>query len=129
MEKKRILIIDDEDDIRTLYKKHLEALGGFEVDTAPDGQEGIRLAREIRPSVIILDILMPGLNGFEVLEQLKKGDETKEIPVIMLSCKGDDLFKVKATQLRDDLYLTKPIGAKELKKKIEDVLRIKEMAG
>lgn len=126
MEKKRILLIDDENDLCILYKRHIEAIGDFVVDTAGDGQEGIRLAKKLKPDLIVLDILMPQMNGFEVLEQLKKNTETMQIPVIMLSGKDDSLFKVKATQLHDDLYLTKPVEAKVLKKKIEDVLRIRE---
>lgn len=126
MDKKKILIIDDDEDLCLLYKKHIEAMSDFEVNTASDGEDGLALARDSGPSIIILDILMPGMSGLEVLEKLKEDSQTAEIPVIMLSGKDDDALKLKATHLCDDVYLTKPVEAKELKNKIEDILRIRE---
>ena len=74
------------------------------------------------PDLILLDILMPGMDGFEVLEKLKKHEDTMMIPVVMLTAKGDEASKTKATQLYDELYITKPIEATDLKIKIEEVL-------
>ncbi len=122
MSKKKILMIDDEEDLCTMIKMHLEVVGDFEVFTALNGQDGLRLARRVKPDLIVLDILMPGIDGFEVLEDLKKGPATVSIPVIMLSGKSDDLSKAKAAQLYDELYITKPIDGHGLKIKIEEVL-------
>lgn len=125
MGKKRILIIDDEESFSRLVKRNLELTNDFEVDVAREGKEGIRLAKKIKPDLILLDILMPGMDGFSVLEKLKKGNDTITIPVVMLTAKGDEASKNKAAQLYDELYITKPIDAPELKAKIEKVLKRK----
>lgn len=122
MGKKRILIIDDEVDFSGLVKMNLELTGDFEVGIAANGKKGIKLAKRIKPDLILLDILMPGMDGFEVLEKLKKHEDTMMIPVVMLTAKGDEASKTKATQLYDELYITKPIEATDLKIKIEEVL-------
>lgn len=123
--KRKILIIDDEEYFGKLAKKNLELLGNLEVDTATNGIEGVNLAKEIKPDLILLDIMMPGIDGFEVLKRLKADSETVKIPVIMLSAKEDEESKVKAAQLYDELYLTKPIESEKLKAKIESVFEIR----
>lgn len=87
--------------------------------------QGINLVKEIKPDLILPDIMMPGLDGFEVLKRLKADSETVKIPVIMLSAKEDEESKVKAAQLYDELYLTKPMESEKLKAKIESVFEIK----
>ncbi|MCQ9205032.1 MAG: response regulator [Omnitrophica bacterium] len=123
--KRKILIIDDEEYFGKLAKKNLELLGNLEVDTTTDGIEGINLAKEKKPDLILLDIMMPGIDGFEVLKRLKADSETVKIPVIMLSAKEDEESKIKAAQLYDELYLTKPIESEKLKAKIESVFEIR----
>lgn len=123
MSKKRILIIDDEDDFRILVRMNLELTGDFKVDMAANGKQGISLAKRVKPDLILLDILMPGIDGLEVLKRLKKGKDTMAIPVIMLTAKGDEASKIEATQLYDEEYITKPIEAPELKVRIEKVLK------
>lgn len=123
MVKKKVLIIDDEGDFALLVKKNLELIGDFEVDMAINGKEGIEKARNKNPDVILLDILMPGLDGFEVLKKLKEDKKTMTIPVLMLTAKGDEESKIKAAQLYDEAYITKPIEASDLKAKIEEVLK------
>lgn len=120
---KKILIIDDEKDYSMLLMEHLEAISNFEVFTAPTGKDGLRLAKKIKPNLVILDIMMPGMDGFETLEKLKKDTATVAIPVIMLSAKTDDFSKTKAAQLYNELYLTKPIDARELKTKIDLIFK------
>ena len=119
---KKILIIDDEKDLCLLIKKNLEALGDFNVEMATNGKKGIQLAKKVKPDLIILDIIMPGMDGFEVLKNLKSNLKTRAIPVVMLTAKEDEESKVKAAQLYDELYITKPIEASALKTKIEEVL-------
>ena len=125
MDKKRILIIDDEEDFCKFVKLNLELGGDFEVGIATNGKKGVKLAKRLKPDLILLDILMPGMGGFDVLRNLKKDEDTVEIPVVMLSVKRDNASKLKAAQLYDELYVTKPIGAADLTAKIEEVLKKK----
>ncbi|MFA4842590.1 MAG: response regulator [Candidatus Omnitrophota bacterium] len=125
MGKNKVLLIDDEEDFCSLVKMHLEAIGDFSVDTATSGSEGLQLAEKTKPDVIVLDILMPEMDGLQVLSKLKQNRHTMEIPVIMLSGKDDESLKIKASELYDENYLTKPIDAKVLKTKIEEILKIR----
>ncbi|MDD4182667.1 MAG: response regulator [Candidatus Omnitrophica bacterium] len=122
MNRKKVLIIDDEESFCKLVKMNLELDESFKVETATDGKKGLELAKRFKPDVIILDIMMPKMSGFEVLEKIKKDPQTITIPVVMLSAKEDMDFQVKAAQLYDELYLIKPIDAPTLKAKIEEVL-------
>ena len=123
MPKKRILLIDDEQDFCSLVKKNLELIGDFQVDTVTSGKAGLNKAKEIKPDLILLDIIMPDIDGFEVLERLKKDPDTLSIPVVMLTAKGDNVSKIKSMQLYSEDYITKPVGAQYLKAKIEEVLK------
>lgn len=123
--KEKILIIDDEQDFCRLIKMNLEAMSDFVVDISTDGKKGIELAKKTKPALILLDIVMPGMNGFEVLERLKKDKETLNIPVVMLTAKGDKASKIKAQQLHNEEYIMKPIEAKELRVRIEKILKRK----
>lgn len=123
MYKKRILLIDDEDDFCKLVKMNLELIGNFEVTTATNGKKGIKLAKKLKPDLILLDILMPGIDGFAVLQRLKEDENTIEIPVVMLTAKGDEVSKTKASELYDEEYITKPIEAPDLKARIEEVFK------
>lgn len=123
MGKKRILIIDDEEIFCKIVKRNLELMGDFEVNIATDGKGGIKLAKKAKPDLILLDIVMLGIDGFEVLKRLKKDNDTMTIPVVMLSAKGDEASKFRAAQLYDEKYITKPIDAPDLKCKIEEVLK------
>lgn len=123
MERKRILIIDDEEDFCSLVKTGLETRSDFEVSIATNGNDGLEIARAIIPDLILLDITMPDLDGFQVLEKLKKNKATMPIPVIMLTAREDVEYKRKASQLFNEAYLTKPVEFSTLKSTIEDVLR------
>ncbi|TRZ48776.1 DNA-binding response regulator [bacterium] len=123
MTKKKILIIDDETDFCKLVKRNLELIGDFEVAIAGDGKQGFNSAKKLKPDLILLDIMMPRMDGFKVLEKLKSDMNTIAIPVIMLTAKGDEASKVKASELYDEEYIAKPIEAPELKTKIDEVLR------
>lgn len=118
----RILIIDDEENFCKLVKMNLELLGDLRVTIATNGKKGIKLAKKTKPDLILLDILMPGMDGLEVLERLKKDEGTMTIPVVMLTAKGDEPSKARAMELYDEEYITKPIDGPQLKAKIEEVL-------
>lgn len=122
MGKKRILIIDDEADFCKLVKMNLELTGDFEVEMATNGKQGLAYARKLKPDLILLDIMMPQTDGFKVLEELKADMDTVEIPVVMLTARGDEEFQIKASGLYNEAYITKPIETTELKAKILEVL-------
>lgn len=84
MEKKKILVVDDDITLLEMYKERLE-LAGYEVDTATNGEEGIKKAQEGKPNLILLDIMMPRVNGFDVMDSLKKHQATVKVPVLMLT--------------------------------------------
>jgi len=110
---KKILVVDDDPDIIALTKKRLEA-GGYQVIAAQDGAEGFNKATEENPDLILLDIVMPKKDGFAMLEDLKKNLSTRDIPVIILSAKGetDSLFKGEKFGAVD--YFIKPFDWQEL---------------
>lgn len=123
MNRKRILLIDDEVDFGKLVKMNLELISNFRVDVATNGKQGISLAKKLKPDLILLDILMPGIDGLEVLKRLKEDKNTMAIPVVMLTAKGDEGSRIEAMRLYDEEYITKPIEAPELKTKIENVFK------
>ena len=120
---KKILIIDDEVNFGKLVKKNLELSGNLKVEVAVNGNEGIRLAARLKPHLILLDILMPDMDGFQVLDKLKKNVNTALIPVILLSAKGDNATRIQASSKDVELFITKPIGSSELKDKIIKILK------
>lgn len=119
---KKVLIIDDEMDFCHFVQANLQLIGNYKVIIAATGRKGIRTARKHRPDIILLDIMMPGLTGFETLKRLKKSELTWSIPVIMLTAKNDDESQIKATGLYCENYLIKPVNAQVLKAEIEKVL-------
>lgn len=123
MNKNKILIIDDERDFCMTVKKNLELSGKFEVVAETSAKKGLHLANELMPDLIILDIMMPEMDGFKVLEKLKNNKDTISIPVIMLTAKADEASMVKSAQLYNEGYIVKPISAEDLEAKISEVLK------
>lgn len=123
MATRTILIIDDEADFCALVKEHLELKGDFVVYTATSGEEGIAIAKKRGPDIILLDIRMPEMDGFEVLKRLKKDKDTMSIPVIMLTGVESEEAKLTAAGLFNELYMTKPVKFEELQNGIEKVLK------
>ena len=121
--KKKILLIDDEEDFCFFVKNNLMATGEFTVDYTTNPNKGIKIARKSRPDLILLDILMPRKDGFKVLGILKKNLKTMTIPVIMLTAVGDDSAKIKASSLFNEDYIVKPVDHHNLKRRIDEVLR------
>lgn len=121
---KRILAVDDERHIVRLIQVNLER-AGYEVVTANDGAQALEIVAADRPDLIVLDWMMPQLNGMETLKRLKQDEATRDIPVIMLTAKSQDADVFKGWQSGADCYLTKPFNPMEL---LSFVKRIIEQA-
>lgn len=115
----RILVVDDEERILNFLRSKLRA-SGYEVLTATDGAEGLEQAQAQEPDLIVLDLIMPKMNGFDVLKQLRS---FSAVPVIILTARGADVDKVKGLKLGADDYLAKPFNPDELVARIEAVRR------
>ena len=122
MSKKQILVIEDEEDILALIHFNL-VKHGFRVECATTGEEGHRKARDFRPDLILLDLMLPGMDGLDVCRQLRQTPDTKDCPIIMLTAKGEEHDIVKGFELGADDYITKPFGMRELVARIRAVLR------
>lgn len=115
----RILVVDDEAQIRRSLRVNLERRG-YSVETAEDGEQAIRLFANRRPDILILDLVMPGINGVEVVRQVRAASA---VPIIVLSVLGDEQHKVEALETGADDYMTKPFGTEELLARIRSLLR------
>ncbi len=122
MKKTTVLVIEDEADIRQLVQYNLQR-EGFEVFTAGDGESGLREAARRRPSLILLDLMLPDLQGLEVCRLLRSHVETRSTPVIILTAKGEESDIVVGLELGADDYVTKPFSVKELMARARAVLR------
>jgi DNA-binding response OmpR family regulator len=116
----RILIVEDDPAIRLGLKRSLE-FEGFTVEVARDGEEAVQRAFDVKPDLIVLDLMLPKLNGFEVCRTVRKYDAG--IPVVILSAKGDEGDKVLGLELGADDYITKPFSIRELTARIKAALR------
>ena len=116
----RILIVEDEEAIADLEKDYLE-LSSFEVEIETDGQQGLEKALKNDFDMIILDIMLPGVDGFEICKQIR---EAKEIPILMVSARKEDIDKIRVLGLGADDYITKPFSIHSLQRKVENVLRM-----
>jgi two-component system alkaline phosphatase synthesis response regulator PhoP len=117
-----VLVVEDEPDVAELLRYNLQK-EGWEVLAAANGTEALRRARETRPDVILLDIMVPQLNGWEVCRRLKQDPETKAIPVIMVTGRVEEGDKVLGFELGADDYVTKPFSPRELVARIRAVVR------
>ena len=122
-EKGKILIIDDEPDLVETMKSRI-VTAGYSVDTAHDGITGVKMAKEKKPNLILLDIMMPGIDGFETLKRLKEDDITRPIPVVIFSCGSEeDAWAHKALKLGSVGYVVKPFDASALLFTVEKFLK------
>jgi two-component system phosphate regulon response regulator PhoB len=117
-----ILVVDDEPDIVALVAYHL-AKAGYRVSTAATGPDALALARRERPALVVLDLMLPGMSGFEVLEQLRKDEATKHIAVLMLTARKEEPDRIRGLSLGADDYLTKPFSPPELVLRVRAILR------
>lgn len=120
--KETILVVEDDLAIVKGLETNLR-YEGFDVVTAPDGERGLELAVDKQPDLILLDVMMPKMNGFEVLRELRRRE--MEIPVIMLTAKGEEMDKVRGLDLGADDYVTKPFALQELLARVHAVMRRK----
>jgi two-component system, OmpR family, alkaline phosphatase synthesis response regulator PhoP len=121
MQKGKILVVDDEVYILHILDFSLGA-EGFEVLTANNGEEAIAKAKQEQPDLIVLDIMMPVLDGYETLRQLKREAKTKEIPVILLTAKGRDVDKRLGFEVGATDYIVKPFSPSRLIERIEEII-------
>ncbi len=122
MARKKIFIVEDEEDIVELLRHNL-AREHFEVSAAADGEKALKaIAREM-PSLILLDLMLPGIDGLEVCRILKKDDKTADIPVIMLTAKGEESDIIAGLEIGADDYIAKPFSMKVLVARVRAVLR------
>ncbi len=117
---KQILVVEDEPSIAKLVQFNLEK-EGFQVDIATDGQKGVEFALEHSPDLIVLDLMLPGLDGLEVCKRLRQ--EKRHIPILMLTAKTDEFDKVLGLELGADDYMTKPFSPRELVARVKAILR------
>lgn len=121
-QKKRVLLIEDEEDIAALIKLQAE-ISGYKLHVEVDGINGYRAIEREKPDLVILDIMLPGENGLDVCRKMKSSPDLKNIPVIILSAKGDELDVVLGLELGADDYVPKPFSPKVLFSRIKAVLR------
>ncbi|RKZ23113.1 hypothetical protein DRQ18_01235 [bacterium] len=123
--RKKIMVVDDEEDILSLIREILEG-EGYGVICVNNGEEAVIKAVELQPDLILLDIMMPGMDGWEVVKLLKEHESTKDIPVAFLTCKGELRDKIMALQEGACHYITKPFTPQRL---VEEVKMIFERTG
>jgi two-component system alkaline phosphatase synthesis response regulator PhoP len=120
-QKKKILVVDDEKDLTALVSLHMK-MAGFEVLTASNGEKALDLSREEKPDLIILDLMLPKIDGWQVCERLRQDAVTKDIPVIMLTARTQIEDKLKGFEAGADDYVTKPFSPRELVARVKRVL-------
>ncbi len=126
MAKENILIVDDEEDILELIRYNL-AREGYQVTGAASGEEALEKARSNAFDLIVLDLMLPGIDGLEVAKALKTGEKTKQIPIVMLTAKGEEADIVTGLELGADDYITKPFSPRILVARIRAALRRKSL--
>lgn len=116
---RKILLVDDEDDIREVAQMSLEMTAGWDVVTAASGAEGVRTAAAEQPDAILLDVMMPGMDGWEVCRVIKQHPQLGDTKVVMVTAKGGFEDKMEGLRSRADDYVVKPVDFKELMDKVE----------
>ena len=122
MTKTTILVVEDERDILQLIAHNLKS-ADFDVLTAQEGYEALSVAKNHLPQLIILDLMIPGLDGFEVCKELKRSPVTKDIPVLMLTARGEEVDRIVGLELGADDYVVKPFSPRELILRVRAILR------
>ena len=120
---KNILIVEDERDVIDLLTLNLRRAGGFSLSTATDGVTGLQKAREEKPALIILDLMLPGISGLELCKILKSESQTRDIPILMLTAKAEEIDRILGLEFGADDYVTKPFSPREVILRIQAILR------
>jgi two-component system phosphate regulon response regulator PhoB len=118
----RILVVDDEPEIVALVAYHL-AKAGYRVSTASNGEDALDAARREHPDLIVLDLMLPGMSGFDILEQLRAEEGTRDVAVLMLTARREEPDRIRGLELGADDYLTKPFSLAELVLRVGAILR------
>jgi len=126
--KEKILVVDDEEDIAELVRYNLEK-EGFQVVTASSGEEALEKVRELVPNLVVLDLMLPGIDGLEVCRSIKRDSRTQQISVLMLTAKGEDSDIVTGLEVGADDYVPKPFSPKVLIARVKNALRKKRDGG
>jgi two-component system alkaline phosphatase synthesis response regulator PhoP len=126
MSAKRIILVEDEIHIQQLVRYNLEA-GGYEVTAFGNGEEMFRHCESIKPDMFILDLMLPGIDGYEILKKIRLDNELKALPVIMLTAKSEEFDRVLGLELGADDYITKPFSVRELTARVKALFRRSEL--
>lgn len=126
MDRKRILVVDDEIYIVHILEFTL-TMEGYEVITAADGEEALRKIEATRPDLVVVDIMMPKMDGYEVCRRIRQDEETKKLPVILLSAKGRPIDRETGLEVGADDYMVKPFSPRRLLEKIKDLLQRQQL--
>lgn len=118
----RILVVDDEQDIVALVAYHL-VKAGYRVSTATTGPDALRQAQQEHPALIVLDLMLPGMSGYEILEQLRGDDSLRDVAVLMLTARREEQDRIRGLSLGADDYITKPFSPQELVLRVGAILR------
>jgi phosphate regulon transcriptional regulator PhoB len=118
----RVLIVEDEPDIRALVVHHLKR-EGYQVSAASSGEEALRQVQAAPPDLVLLDLMMPAMDGLEVCRRLRQDPATAMLPIVMLTAKGDEVDRVVGLEIGADDYVVKPFSPKELLARVRAVLR------
>jgi phosphate regulon transcriptional regulator PhoB len=124
----RVLIVEDEPDIRELVVHHLKR-EGYQVSAAASGEEALRQVQALPPDLVLLDLMMPAMDGLEVCRRLRQDPATASLPIVMLTAKGDEIDRVLGLEIGADDYVVKPFSPKELLARVRAVLRRSRPAG
>ncbi len=118
----RILVVEDEPDIQEIISYNLRQ-AGFRTEASQDGETALQKAEEFRPDLIILDLMLPGMDGLEVCRLLKQDEQMRHVPVMMLTAKAEEVDRIVGLELGADDYLTKPFSPRELVLRVKSILR------
>jgi two-component system, OmpR family, alkaline phosphatase synthesis response regulator PhoP len=127
MAKESILVVEDEDDIRELLRYNL-AKEGYQVTGSASGEEALKAVKAARPDLLVLDLMLPGMGGLEVCRSLKQDPQTRNLPIVMLTAKGEEADIVAGLELGADDYVTKPFSLRVLLARLRAVLRRRSAA-
>src|SRR6056297_3029931 len=122
MASKNILVIEDEEDIRELVRYNLER-EKFKISEAESGEKGLKKAEKDKPDLILLDLMLPGKDGMQICRELKQSDQTRNIPVVMMTARGEESDIVAGLELGAEDYVVKPFSPKVLVARVKAVLR------
>ena len=128
MARETILIVDDEEDIIELIKYNLKT-EGYVILTAGTGEQALKTARKSLPDLIVLDLMLPGIDGLDVTRHLKNNDQTADIPIVMVTAKGEESDVVTGLELGANDYISKPFSPRELVARIRAILRRRRKTG